>query len=89
MNTTKQDRICTHTHTHRYILYILFICGYGRGSVDEGRLVEGAGRNNESIMESFKRELDCGALIVNTKSQVVIRLENWHLKVHLSIKAYG
>ena len=54
--------------------------------MDEGRLVERAGRYNKSIMESFKREFDCGALIVNMKNQVFIRLENWHLEVPLFIK---
>lgn len=29
--------------------------------------MEGTGRNNGSIMESFKREFAYGALIVNTK----------------------
>lgn len=38
--------------------------------------MEKAGRNNRSIMEGFKREFDNGALMVNTKSQVLIRLEN-------------
>lgn len=64
----------------------MFICEYGRGSMNEGRLVEGAGRYNKSMMESFKREFDCGPLIVNMKNQVFIRLENWHLEVHLFIK---
>lgn len=50
--------------------------------------MEKAGRNNRSIMEGFKREFDNGALIVNTKSQVLIRLENLHLKIHLSINIY-
>ena len=54
--------------------------------MNEGRLVEGAGRYNKSIMESFKREFDYGALIVNMKDQDFIRLENWPLEVHLFIK---
>lgn len=37
--------------------------------MDERRLVEGAGRYNKSIMESFKREFDYGALIVNMKNK--------------------
>lgn len=97
MNTTKQDGICINTQKHIYILYIyididicmyLFICGCGGGNVSEGRIVERAERSNGSVMESFKREFDVGALTVNIKSQVLIRLENWHLKIRISIKVY-
>ena len=71
------------TQRHIYIIYI-FICGCVGGSINEGSIAEGSGRNDGSIMESFKEEFEHGALRVNTD-----RLESWHLKIHLSIKVYG